>query len=63
MSRTGVLFQAVEETVSTGSAVSTAFAQEGESYGVHLLTDVTQDPVEDPSQEPSDEPSSEPGAL
>ena len=42
VSRTGVLFQAVEETVNTGSAVSTAFAQEGESYGVHLLTDVTQ---------------------
>ena len=30
VSRTGVLFQAVEETVNTGSAVSTAFAQEGE---------------------------------
>lgn len=59
-SRTGVFFQAVEETVNPVTSVSAAFAQEAESYGVHLLTDVATDPGDEPSQEPSDEPSNDP---
>ena len=59
LSRTGVFFQATEETISA-PAVSTASQQEAGNYGVHLLTDVTADPSQDPSNNPSNEPSDNP---
>lgn len=58
LSRTGVFFQATEETISA-PAVSTASQQEAGNYGVHLLTDVTADPGDESSQNPSNEPTDE----
>ncbi len=58
LSRTGVYFQAVQETVGAASATTTA--AEGGSYGVHLLSEVTTAPSDAPTDEPSSEPSTDP---